>query len=82
MQTPEGNDISTIKNNAIASPALYSDVLGYVYSSYSTSITRTVQKMLMRRVLSDIYRITQDKFQYHGVEISMSFRVFTLYNSY
>ena len=28
---------------------------------------RTVQKMLMREVLSDRYRITQDKFQYHGV---------------
>ena len=26
-------------------------------------------KMLMRRVLSDRYRITQDKFQFHRVEI-------------
>ena len=35
---------------------------------HAISITRTAQKMLMRRVLSDRYRITQDKFQYHGVE--------------
>ena len=32
-------------------------------------ITRNVHKMLMRRVLSDRYRITQENFQYHGVEM-------------
>ena len=31
-------------------------------------IARTVHKVLMRRVLSDIYRITQEKFQYNGVK--------------
>ena len=35
----------------------------------------------MRRVLSNRYRITYEKFQYHGVEICTIFRVFTLYNS-
>ena len=38
-------------------------------------------KMLMRRVLSDRYRITQETFQYQGVEICMTFRVFTFCNS-
>ena len=30
-------------------------------------ITKTVHKMLMPRVLSDRYRVTQEKFQYQGV---------------
>ena len=32
--------------------------------------------MLVRRVLSDRYRITQEQFQYHGVEIPMRFVTF------
>ena len=39
------------------------ELFGWVY----IGITKTVHKVLMRRVLSDIYRITQEKFQYHGV---------------
>ena len=35
--------------------------------------------MLVREVLSDRYRITQDKFQYQGVEICMKFWAYTLY---
>ena len=38
--------------------------------------------MLVREVLSDRYRITQDKFQYQRVEISMTFRAYAFYNSY
>ena len=33
--------------------------------------------MLVREVLSDRYRITQEKFQYQGVEILMTFRACT-----
>ena len=36
-------------------------------------------KMLVREVLSDRYRITQEQFQYQGVEICMTFRAYTLY---
>ena len=32
-------------------------------------LTRSVHKILMRMVLSDRYRITQEKSQYHGVEM-------------
>ena len=35
-------------------------------------------KMLVRRVLSDKYRIPQEKFYYQGVEICMLYRVFNL----
>ena len=28
------------------------------------------------------YRITQEQFQYHGVEISITLRAYTLYNSH
>ena len=38
-------------------------------------------KMLVRRVLSDRYRITQEQFQYQGVEISITFRAHTLHKS-
>ena len=40
-----------------------------IYSSYTNlnKFTGTVQKMLMHRVLSDRYRIAQEKLQYHGV---------------
>ena len=37
----------------------------FPYSQFN--ITRTVQKILLRRVLSDRYRITQEKFQYDRV---------------
>ena len=36
--------------------------------------------MLVRMVLSGRYRITQDKFQYEGVELGMTFRAYALYN--
>ena len=39
-------------------------------------------KILVREVLSDRYRIAHEKFQYHWVELFMTFRVFTLYNSH
>ena len=39
-------------------------------------------KMLVPRVLSDRYRITQGEFQYHGVEICITFHVFALYSSH
>ena len=48
--------------------------------NFPTRITRTVHKVLMREVLSDRYRIIQEKFQYHGVLMWLTFRVFTLYN--
>ena len=35
--------------------------------------------MLARMVLSNIYRITQEKFQYHRVEIYTTLRAYTLY---
>ena len=39
-------------------------------------------KMLVRRVLADRYRRTQEKFQDHGVEMCMTFRAYTFYNSH
>ena len=44
--------------------------------------TRTVHKVLMRRVLSDRCRITQEYFQYQGVEMYMMFQAYTFYNSH
>ena len=39
-------------------------------------------KMLVRRVLSDRYRITQEQLQYQRVEILMMFQGYTIYNSH
>ena len=36
-------------------------------------------EMLVREALSDGYRIRQEQFQYHGVEICMMFRAYTFY---
>ena len=36
-------------------------------------------KMLMRRVLSDRYRMTYDKLQYQRVELDMAFQAYALY---
>ena len=45
-----------------------------------TLLKRTMQKMLMRRVLSDRHKTTQEEFQYNGVELCMMFRAYTLYH--
>ena len=42
---------------------------------------RKPYKMLVRQVLSDTYRTTQEQFQYQGVEILMSFRTCATVNS-
>ena len=48
-------------------------------NSIETKIThknnKNSAKMLLHMVLSDRCRITQEQFQYHGVEICMMFRV-------
>ena len=44
----------------------YSDVMFDLIGLLPKFLTRTVHKVLMRRVLSDKYKITQEKFQYHG----------------
>ena len=57
------------------------DVAGLYPLQQSVGIGSYVE-ILVRRVLSDRYRITQEQFQYQGVEISMTFQIYTLYNSH
>ena len=57
------------------------DVSG-LYHLQQLLVIESYLKMLARRVLSDRYRTKQEKFQYQGVEIYMTFRVSTIYNSY
>ena len=40
-----------------------------LYPLQQSVVIGSYVKMLMRRVLSDRYRITREQFQYHGVEI-------------
>ena len=54
------------------------DVSG-LYPLHQSLAIRSYVKMLVRRVLSDRYRIAQAKFQYQGVEICMTFQAYTLY---
>ena len=46
------------------------------------SSLKNCAKILVRRELSDRYRKTQEKFQYQGVELCVTFRVYTLHNSH
>ena len=57
------------------------DVSGYTLYRQSLVIGSYV-KMMVRRVLSDRYRITQERFQYHRVEICMTFRVIPFIDSH
>ena len=57
------------------------DVSG-LYPLQKSLVIGSYVKMLVREVLSDRYRITQEQFQYQGVEISMMFQAYTLYNSH
>ena len=43
-------------------------VVSGLYPLQQSLVIPSYVKMLVRRVLSDRYRITQDKFQYQGVE--------------
>ena len=43
---------------------------------------KTSVKLLVRRVLSDRYRIPHEKFQYQRVDILMMFQVYTLCKSH
>ena len=51
------------------------DVSG-LYPLQPSLVEGSYIKMLLRRVLSDRYRITQEIFQYHRVEMCMTFRVY------
>ena len=53
-----------------------------LYHLQQSLVIESYIKKLMRRVLSDRYRIKQEKFQYQGEEICMMFRAYTLYNSH
>ena len=57
------------------------DVSG-LYSLQQSLVIGSYVKMLVRRVLSDRYRTTQEQFKYQGVEICMMFQAYTLYNSH
>ena len=54
------------------------DVSG-LYPAQQSLVIGSYAEMLMREVLSDRYRITQEKFQYRGVEICMTFQAYALY---
>ena len=53
-----------------------------LYSLGQSLVIGSYLKMLVREVLSDRYRITQEKFQYQGVEIYMTILADTLYNNH
>ena len=57
------------------------DISG-LYPLQQSLVIRSNVRMLVRRVLSDRYLRTQEIFQYHGVDICMTFGVYTLYNSH
>ena len=44
------------------------DVSG-LYALQQSQVIESYVKMLVRRALSDRYRITQEQFQYHRIEI-------------
>ena len=54
-------------------------MIGSIFYEETHELNR--EKMLVREVLSDRCRITQEKFQYQGVEICMTFQACTLNSS-
>ena len=71
-------DIEQHKNNSSTNEQNINAVLR-LYPLPQSLVIGSYIEMLMRRVLADRYRRTQEQFQYHGVEISMTFQAYTLY---
>ena len=75
---------SSINSNVIANPLVTSDMTKQLFQTSSESISS-----IDREASTDVsfqlgyyIDITQEKFQYQGLDMCMTFRAYTLYNSH